>query len=191
STFGRRVFLVGGNPVMTRLVGIHVDRVMIACYVLSGLLAATAGLILSGFVGLVDNFVGRGFELDSIVVAVLGGVALSGGRGTIIGVLAGAAILVVITNAVLLFGLPFQFQLIIKGIVIVIAAVVNAPMTGDARSSGGGMHRSPRAFPPVPACGKSVGRPADFLLNRITRLIGSQDYRFSRKGTARDQRQGR
>jgi len=93
--------------------------------VLSGLLAATAGLVLSGFVGLVDNFVGRGFELDSIVAAVLGGVALSGGRGTILGALVGAAILVAITNAVLLLGLPIQFQLIIKGIVIVIAAALH------------------------------------------------------------------
>ena len=125
STFGRRVFLVGGNPVMARLVGIRVDRVVIACYMLSGLLAATAGLVLSGFVGLVDNFVGRGFELDSIVAAVLGGVALSGGRGTILGALVGAAILVAITNAVLLFGLPIQFQLIIKGIVILIAAALH------------------------------------------------------------------
>jgi ribose/xylose/arabinose/galactoside ABC-type transport system permease subunit len=116
-------------------VGIHADRVVIACYVLSGLLAATGGLVLSGFVGLVDNFVGRGFELDSIVAAVLGGVALSGGRGTIVGALAGAAILVVITNAVLLFGLPFQFQLIIKGIVIVIAAALNARITASARSA--------------------------------------------------------
>ena len=125
STFGRRVFLVGGNPVMARLVGIRVDRVVIASYVLSGLLAATAGLVLSGFVGLVDNFVGRGFELDSIVAAVLGGVALSGGRGTILGALVGAAILVAITNAILLLGLPIQFQLIIKGIVIVIAAALH------------------------------------------------------------------
>jgi ribose/xylose/arabinose/galactoside ABC-type transport system permease subunit len=125
STFGRRVFLVGGNPVMARLVGIRVDRVVIACYMLSGLLAATAGLVHSGFVGLVDNFVGRGFELDSIVAAVLGGLALSGGRGTILGALVGAAILVAITNAVLLFGLPIQFQLIIKGIVILIAAALH------------------------------------------------------------------
>jgi ribose/xylose/arabinose/galactoside ABC-type transport system permease subunit len=126
SALGRRILLVGGNPVMARLVGVNADRVLIICYLLSGVLAATAGLILSGFVGLVDNFVGRGFELDSIVAAVLGGVALSGGRGTIIGALVGAAILVAITNAVLLFGLPIQFQLIIKGIVIVIAAALNA-----------------------------------------------------------------
>ena len=125
TAFGRRVFLVGGNPIMAHLVGINVDRVVIVCYLLSGVLAATAGLVLSGFVGLVDNYVGRGFELDSIVAAVLGGVALSGGRGTIVGALVGAAILVAITNAVLLFGLPIQFQLIIKGIVIVIAAALH------------------------------------------------------------------
>jgi ribose/xylose/arabinose/galactoside ABC-type transport system permease subunit len=126
SALGRRIFLVGGNPVMARLVGIDVDRIVIACYVLSGLLAAVAGLILSGFVGLVDNFVGRGFELDSIVAAVLGGIVLSGGRGTIVGALVGAAILVAIGNAVLLFGLPIQFQLIIKGLVIVAAAALHA-----------------------------------------------------------------
>ena len=90
------------------------------------MLAAVAGLILSGFVGLVDNFVGRGFELDSIVAAVLGGIVLSGGRGTIVGALVGAAILVAIGNAVLLFGLPIQFQLIIKGLVIVAAAALHA-----------------------------------------------------------------
>jgi ribose/xylose/arabinose/galactoside ABC-type transport system permease subunit len=60
--------------------------------VLTGLLAAIAGPVLSGFVGLVDNFVGRGFELDSIVAAVLGGIALSGGRGAMVGALVGAAI---------------------------------------------------------------------------------------------------
>jgi ribose/xylose/arabinose/galactoside ABC-type transport system permease subunit len=81
-----------------------------------------AGLILSGFVGIVDNWVGRGFELDSIVAAVMGGVALSGGRGSIIGGLLGTAILVVVFNAVLMIGFPVQLQFIIKGLVIIIAA---------------------------------------------------------------------
>lgn len=85
TTFGRKIYLTGGNPVMARLVGINADRVTIACYVISAGLAALAGLIFSGFVGIVDNWVGRGFELDSIVAAVMGGVALSGGRGSIIG----------------------------------------------------------------------------------------------------------
>lgn len=122
TTYGRRVYLTGGNPVMARLVGIHADRITIASYVISGGLAALAGLIYSGFVGIVDNWVGRGFELDSIVAAVMGGVALSGGRGSIMGGLFGAAILVVVFNAVLMIGLPIEFQIIIKGAVIIVAA---------------------------------------------------------------------
>jgi ribose/xylose/arabinose/galactoside ABC-type transport system permease subunit len=122
STFGRRIYITGGNPVTARLVGINADRVTIACYVISGGLAALAGLILSGFVGIVDNWVGRGFELDSIVAAVMGGVALSGGRGSIIGGLLGTAILVVVFNAVLMIGFPVQLQFIIKGLVIIVAA---------------------------------------------------------------------
>lgn len=122
TTFGRKVYITGGNPVTARLLGINADRVTIICYVISGALAALAGLILSGFVGIVDNWVGRGFEIDSIVAAVMGGIALSGGRGTIAGGLVGAAILVVVFNAVLLMGMPIQMQIIIKGVVIVVAA---------------------------------------------------------------------
>jgi len=122
STFGRKVYITGGNPITARLVGINADRITIACYLASGALAALAGLVLSGFVGVVDNWVGRGFELDSIVAAVMGGVALSGGRGTIAGALTGATILVVVFNAALLLGLPIEFQILIKGIIIIIAA---------------------------------------------------------------------
>jgi ribose/xylose/arabinose/galactoside ABC-type transport system permease subunit len=122
SRFGREVYITGGNPVTARLLGINADRVTIIGYVISGVLASIAGLVLSGYVGIVDNWVGRGFELDSIVAAVMGGIALTGGRGTIIGGLVGAAILIVVFNAVLLFGMPVQLQIIIKGLVIVMAA---------------------------------------------------------------------
>jgi ribose/xylose/arabinose/galactoside ABC-type transport system permease subunit len=126
SVFGRRVFIVGGNPVTGRLLGIRTDLVTIACYLISSCLAAIAGLILSGYVGLVDNWVGQGYELDSIVACVIGGVSLKGGRGSIPGALAGAAIITIIANEVLLFGLPIQIQIIIKGAVIVIAAALYA-----------------------------------------------------------------
>lgn len=122
STFGRRVYITGGNPVTAKMLGINADVVTISCYVISGFLAALAGLILSGFVGIVDNWVGRGLEIDSIVAAVIGGVALSGGRGTIWGGLLGATILIVVFNAVLQMGLPIQLQIIIKGLTIIIAA---------------------------------------------------------------------
>jgi ribose/xylose/arabinose/galactoside ABC-type transport system permease subunit len=126
SAFGRRVFIVGGNPVTARLFGIRTEMVTIACYLISSGLAAAAGLILCGYVGLVDNWVGQGYELDSIVACVIGGVSLKGGRGSIPGALAGAAIIVVIANEVLLLGLPIQLQIIIKGIVIVLAAALYA-----------------------------------------------------------------
>jgi len=126
ATFGRKVYITGGNPMTAKLVGIPADRITIACYILSGVLAALAGLVLSGFVGVVDNWVGKGFELNSIVAAVIGGVALSGGRGTLPGALAGAAILVTVFNAVLLFGLPVQFQIIIQGLVIIVATAFYA-----------------------------------------------------------------
>jgi ribose/xylose/arabinose/galactoside ABC-type transport system permease subunit len=126
SAFGRRVFIVGGNPVAGRLMGIRTDRITVACYLISSCLAAAAGLILSGYVGLVDNWVGQGYELDSIVACVIGGVSLRGGRGSIAGALAGAAIITVVGNEVLLLGLPIQLQIIIKGAVIVIAAALYA-----------------------------------------------------------------
>jgi len=126
SAFGRRIFIVGGNPVTGRLFGIRSDLVAIACYVISTCLAAVAGLILSGYVGLVDNWVGQGYELDSIVACVVGQVSLQGGRGSILGALTGAATIVIIANEVLLLGVPIQFQLIIKGAVIVIAAALYA-----------------------------------------------------------------
>jgi ribose/xylose/arabinose/galactoside ABC-type transport system permease subunit len=126
SAFGRRIFIVGGNPVTGRLFGIRSDLVAIACYVISTCLAAVAGLILSGYVGLVDNWVGQGYELDSIVACVVGQVSLQGGRGSILGALTGAAMIVIIANEVLLLGVPIQFQLIIKGAVIVIAAALYA-----------------------------------------------------------------
>jgi len=119
STFGRRVFMVGGNSESARLVGVNPDVIRIACYVLNALLAGLAGLVLSGFVGIVDNWVGRGFELDSIVATVMGGVALSGGKGTLLGGLVGAAILIIVFNIVLLLGMPVQAQIIVKGVIII------------------------------------------------------------------------
>jgi ribose/xylose/arabinose/galactoside ABC-type transport system permease subunit len=126
SAFGRRIFIVGGNPVTGRLFGIGSDLITVACYVISSCLAAIAGLLLSGYVGLVDNWVGQGYELDSIVACVVGGVSLKGGRGSILGALTGAAVIVVLANEVLLLGVPIQAQMIIKGTVIVVAAALYA-----------------------------------------------------------------
>jgi ribose/xylose/arabinose/galactoside ABC-type transport system permease subunit len=122
SKFGRLVYMVGGNPKAAELVGIASDRVIIACYVICSVLAGIARLFLLGYVGTVSNWVGQGYELDSIIAAVMGGVALGGGSGTVSGALLGVAILVVISNLVLLLGLPIEMQLIVKGLIIIGAA---------------------------------------------------------------------
>jgi len=122
SRFGREIYMVGGNPKAARLVGISPDRVVIACYVICSICAGIGGLFLLGYVGTVSNWVGQGYELDSIVAAVMGGVALSGGRGSIGGALLGVAVLIVVSNLVILLGLPVDAQLIIKGVIIIGAA---------------------------------------------------------------------
>lgn len=133
ATFGRRVYLVGGSPEASRLVGIAVDRVTITAYVLSGVFASIAGLVLSGYVSVVDNWVGKNFELDSIVAAVMGGIALSGGKGGVPGALMGAAILVVLSNAVVIVGLPIHVQLVMKGFIIVLAAALYVARSKGSR----------------------------------------------------------
>jgi ribose/xylose/arabinose/galactoside ABC-type transport system permease subunit len=122
SRLGREIFMVGSNPKAAFLNGIAPDRVTIICYVICSVCAGIGGLFLLGYVGTVSNWVGQGYELDSIVAAVMGGVALSGGRGSIAGALLGVAVLVVISNLVLLLGFPIEMQLIIKGIIIIGAA---------------------------------------------------------------------
>ncbi|WP_428523460.1 ABC transporter permease [Roseibium sp.] len=122
TVFGRKVYTVGGNPSSADLVGINSHNITILCYVICSVLAGIAGLLLVGYVGSVDNFVGRGYELDSIVAAVVGGVALSGGKGNLLGAVLGALILVLIFNLVIIVGLPVQAQMVIKGVIIVAAA---------------------------------------------------------------------
>lgn len=125
SSFGRQVFIVGTNPRAAELVGLADRRITIVCYALGSTLAGVAGLVLIGYVGTVDNWVGRGYELDSIVAAVIGGVVLGGGAGSVLGALLGALVLVVLFNIVLILGLPVELQLVIKGLVIVLAAAVH------------------------------------------------------------------
>lgn len=122
SRFGRQIFMVGSNPKAALLNGVPRDRVVILCYVICSICAGIGGLFLLGYVGTVSNWVGQGYELDSIVAAVMGGVALSGGRGNVFAALLGVAVLVVINNLVLLLGFPIETQLIIKGIIIIGAA---------------------------------------------------------------------
>jgi ribose/xylose/arabinose/galactoside ABC-type transport system permease subunit len=128
TTFGRRLFAVGGKPAAANLSGVRVDRIVIAAYLICSFLAGVAGLMLTGFQGLADNWLGRGYELDSIAAVVIGGTALTGGRGSVIGSVAGVLILTILYNLVLLLGFDVETQRIIKGIAIIIAVALYARM---------------------------------------------------------------
>jgi len=117
-TYGRKLYAVGGNKAATRLSGINVDRVIIWSYIISGFLAAFAGLVLTGYLGLADAWAGKGYELSSIAAVVIGGAHLGGGKGTVEGTVVGVLVISILDSMVLFLGLPVDFQLIVKGAVI-------------------------------------------------------------------------
>lgn len=131
SKWGRKIYLVGGNVRGAMLVGLPTDRIIIGCYMLCSVIAAIGGLFLVGYVGQVDQWTGKGYELDSIVAAVMGGVAITGGRGNIFGALLGVLILIVMFNAVILLGLPVQVQYILKGVIVIAASALYLSDSGE------------------------------------------------------------
>ncbi|MDC7235643.1 MAG: ABC transporter permease [Spirochaetales bacterium] len=121
SGYGRRLYVIGNNPRVASLSGVKTDLEIIKAYVICSTAAALVGILLGGYTGLSDNWVGSGYDLDSIAYAVLGGAAIGGGSGTIAGTVVGGFIMLMITNLVLLASLPLESQLIIRGLVIITA----------------------------------------------------------------------
>ena len=125
TTFGRRVYAVGGNEEASRLSGISVDRIKIYVYALTGMLAALAALILTSRLNSAQPTAGSMFELDAIAAVVLGGTSLTGGRGWIVGTIIGALIIGVLNNGLNLIGVSSFFQQVVKGAVILIAVLLD------------------------------------------------------------------
>ena len=134
--FGRRVYAVGDNERAAALVGIRVARVKLAVYVTSGFCAALTGLIIASQLQAAHPATGQTFELSAIAAVVLGGTSLSGGRGSVGGTLVGAFVIGVLNDGLVLLGVSEFWQIVIKGIVIVAAVVVDQlasrPGTGTA-----------------------------------------------------------
>jgi ribose transport system permease protein len=121
TVIGRQIYAVGSNPRGARLSGIFVERVQLITYVVCGGLAALAGILTTGLLGTASTNLGQGVELDVIAAAVIGGTSLNGGEGSVIGTLIGAAIMAVVRNAFVLLGLPLHLQVMIIGVVILLA----------------------------------------------------------------------
>ncbi len=121
TTYGRKIYAVGGNIHTARLCGYNIDIIIISVYMVSGFMASVAGLYLAGWIGIADNWVGKGYELDSIAAVVMGGTTFEGGRGGVLGTIVGVLIVMMLYNIVLLLGLPVQMQYVVKGVVIILA----------------------------------------------------------------------
>ena len=125
TTFGRRVYAVGGNEEASKLSGINIDRIKIGVYAITGLLAAVSALILTSRLNSAQPTAGESYELDAIAAVVLGGTSLNGGRGWIFGTLVGALIIGVLNNGMNLIGVSSFFQLVVKGVVILLAVLLD------------------------------------------------------------------
>lgn len=118
TSYGRKVYAAGSNIEAARLSGIPVDAIRISVYILGSLFAVVSGIVLTGYVGYVDRFIGSGLDLDSIAAAVVGGTAFVGGRGGLLGTVAGVLIIQLLSTMAVLLGLDVEVQFIIKGLVI-------------------------------------------------------------------------
>jgi ribose transport system permease protein len=125
TSFGRRVYAVGGNEGAARLLGLKVNRIKLIVYMISGVTSAVGGVLLTAKAGTALPDAAQGYELDVIAAVIIGGTSLSGGRGTIPGILIGAALLGVINNGIVLIGLAGYWQQCITGLVITAAATLD------------------------------------------------------------------
>jgi ribose/xylose/arabinose/galactoside ABC-type transport system permease subunit len=130
SVIGREIYAVGDNPKAARLAGIDIARTRMIVFTFTGLLAGLGGIILAGNLASADPNLGMGYELDVIAAVILGGTALSGGRGSIIGVLIGAMLMALLNNAFVLLGVSAYWQVVTKGLIIILAVGIDGLQRG-------------------------------------------------------------
>jgi erythritol transport system permease protein len=123
--FGRHVYAVGGNERAALLSGVPVPDVRLRVYVISGFCAALVGLIIAAQLGAAHPATGTTFELNAIAAVVLGGTSLMGGRGTVGGTLIGAFVIGVLADGLVLLGVSEFWQMVVKGLVIVVAVILD------------------------------------------------------------------
>jgi ribose/xylose/arabinose/galactoside ABC-type transport system permease subunit len=128
--FGHHLLALGGSEENARRAGIDTARVKLVAFVLSGLGAGIAGILLAGRLGTGYPNAGAGFELDAIVAVVLGGTPLAGGRGTIAGTLAAVLVLGIASNLLNLLEVSAFVQMLIKGLIVILAILLNQPARG-------------------------------------------------------------
>ena len=130
---GRHVYAVGNAPEATRLTGIATDKVLLGVYVVAGFFYGLAALLSVARTGVGDANAGQTENLDAITAVVLGGTSLFGGRGIILGSLLGAVIVGVFRNGLTLMGVPSVYQVLITGILVILAVTTDQLSRKGAR----------------------------------------------------------
>ncbi|WP_343348768.1 ABC transporter permease [Terrisporobacter petrolearius] len=119
--FGRHVYSVGGNQDASKLNGINVDNQKIKVFIINAVLAAIAGLVLTGRLGTASPVAGDSYDMDAIASVVIGGTSVSGGSGSVLKTIIGVLLMSVINNSFNLLGIDIFFQYIFKGLIILVA----------------------------------------------------------------------
>jgi ribose transport system permease protein len=132
---GQRIRAMGSNREATGLAGVRVNRVKILLYAISGTLAGVTGVLLAGRLGTVQPTMGAGLEVSAIAAAVMGGAALTGGKGSVFGAVVGALTLTIIQNIINLFNVSPAWETFVVGAVILLAVLVDRGTSGRTRKA--------------------------------------------------------
>ena len=125
TAFGKSVYAIGGNEKAAYISGVKLNKVKIIIYSISGIMASISGLIITSRLSSAQPTAGASYEMDAIAAVVLGGTSLSGGKGRILGTLIGALIIGVLNNGLNIIGVSAFWQQVVKGVVILIAVLID------------------------------------------------------------------
>jgi ribose/xylose/arabinose/galactoside ABC-type transport system permease subunit len=154
TTFGFHVYATGGNQAAARASGIDTRRIKLLCFVLTGLSAALIGVLQTGWLETAPPTTGTGFELDVIGAVVIGGIALTGGEGSVYGMFVGAFILGILSNGIVLLGVQADYTEVVIGAIVILAASLDVTLRRQGKLAAvlgiraqewrGRAHRGPR-----------------------------------------------
>lgn len=125
TTLGTRIYAVGGNSQAAKYTGINVSLILIIVYALSGFFSSVGGIIISSRLYSANGLIGQGYEMDAITATILGGTSFTGGKGNLFGTFLGVLIIGVLNTGLTIAGVSYYLQLVIKGLVVIIAVFVD------------------------------------------------------------------
>jgi ribose/xylose/arabinose/galactoside ABC-type transport system permease subunit len=125
TSFGRRIYAIGGNEIASRYSGVRVGMVKVVAYTITGLSAGVAALLSLGYYGAGSSGDGLGYELNAIAASVVGGTSMVGGRGTALGALLGAIILQMFSNGLVILNVSQTYNQIVIGVIVILAVVLD------------------------------------------------------------------